>query len=233
MKYPHRESPMRRVYASGKVVWVARVTTPNGRRIKYGPDWNGGKATFARKRLAQDAIDEYYDRTYERGLRSLDTTFGGYFETWPRRRPRGKRTNETNEGRIRQLLDVKLEGRSLRDWPFHELRRRHAADLIGHMLRIQGRSRNGTVNVLRSVSAMAEDAIKDQVAEVNFVKGERVRKTDPRIQKEERPARVFTFEVMHDFCRALGSYEGLGRAFCDLGLRLAEALPLERPDLDE
>jgi hypothetical protein len=72
------------------------------------------------------------------------------------------------------------------------------------MLRVQGRARNGAVNILRSLSALAEDAISDEAAEFNFVKGVRVRATDPRVRKPPRPARVFNFDQMHAFARAAG-----------------------------
>jgi hypothetical protein len=50
------------------------------------------------------------------------------------------------------------------------------------MLRVQGRARNGAVNILRSLSALAEDAISDEAAEFNFVKSVRIRATDPRVR---------------------------------------------------
>jgi hypothetical protein len=97
---------------------------------------------------------------------------------------------------------VEIEGIPLKQWPMHELRRRHALALVDHMLRVQGRATTGVVAFLRALSAMAEDAITDEVADLNAFKGVRVRANDPRAKKR-RPIRVFS-----------------------LGMRLGEVLPL-------
>jgi integrase len=239
----HRESPMRRQLPDGRVAWLARYTRPDGTRAYWKPGWNGERATFALKRAAQRAIDEAHAYHERYGL-STPETLGDYFATWTERHPRAERTNATNRQRIERVLDVDVEGRQLQDWPLRELRRRHALVIVDHLLRVQGRARNGAVNILRSLSALAEDAISDEVADVNFVKGVRVRATDPRVRKSPRPARAFSFEQMHVFAAAgrpearrshgLSShdYEPLIRCFCDTGMRLGEVLPLRRSDLD-
>src|SRR4051812_2363317 len=99
----HHETPTRRVNPSGKVVWIARYTTPDGSRTSAG--------TFPLKRDAQAAIDDAYDRP-----QSPDT-LGAYFKTWTQRHPRSKRTNDTNEHRISRVLDVQVDGCKLRHWP--------------------------------------------------------------------------------------------------------------------
>lgn len=113
-----------------------------------------------------------------------------------------------------------------------ELRRRHALALVDHMLRVQGRATTGVVGILRSLSAMAEDAITDEVADLNPFKGVRVRANDPRAKKKRRPIRVFSFEQMHAFAKAAGRYEAMVRVFTDTGMRLGEVLPLRREDFD-
>ena len=116
-----RESPASRVNPSGKRVWVARYTGPDGRRHSAG--------TFTTKREAQDAIDRAHRAPVRRD------TVGAYFggrerdgrddgSDWTDRLPRSERTDRTNRGRIRAVLDVRIEGRALRDWPLTELRRR-------------------------------------------------------------------------------------------------------------
>jgi hypothetical protein len=62
----------------------------------------------------------------------------------------------------------------------HELRRRHTLALGEHVLTNEGRAPTGAVGLLRSLSAMAEDAITDEVCDLNPFKGIRVRATDPR-----------------------------------------------------
>jgi integrase len=79
---------------------------------------------------------------------------------------------------------------------------------------------------------MAEDAITDEVCDLNPFKGIRIRANDPRAQRKRRPIRVFSFEDMHRFAKAAGRYEALVRTFTDTGMRLGEVLPLRREDFD-
>jgi len=127
---------------------------------------------------------------------------------------------------------VEIEGIPLKDWPLHELRRRHTLALVDHMLRNEGRATTGAVGILRALSAMAEDAITDEVCDLNPFKGVRIRANDPRAKKKPRPIRVFSFEEMHRFAKAAGRYEAMVRVFTDTGLRLGEILPLRREDFD-
>jgi len=221
-----RESPTKRRNPSGEVVWVARYTGRDGKHRIAKPTWNRGKGTFTRKAEAQRAIDEAY------GFSDRPDTLGDYFETWTERHPRAERTNDTYNHRISRVADVEVEGISLRDWPMHELRRRHTLALVDHMLTNKGRATTGAVGILRSLSAMAEDAITDEVCELNPFKGIRVRANDPRAKKKRRPIRVITFDEMHRFAKAAGRYEAMVRVFTDTGMRLGEVLPLLREDFD-
>jgi integrase len=220
------ESPIRRRNPSGEIVWLARYTGRDGKRHIAKPSWNRGKGTFRRKGEAQKAIEEAY------GLSDRPDTLGAYFENWTDRHPRSERTNATNEHRISRVTDVEVEGIALKDWPLRELRRRHALALVDHMLRIQGRATTGAVGIIRSLSAMAEDAITDEVCDLNPFKGVRIRASDPRAQKKPRPIRVFTFDQMHAFAKAAGPYEAMVRVFTDTGMRLGEILPLRHEDFD-
>ncbi|MGE5282454.1 MAG: site-specific integrase [Chloroflexota bacterium] len=220
------ETPVKRRNPSGKVVWVARYTGRDGKHHIAKPAWNRGKGTFERKADAQRAIEEAY------GLSDRPDTLGEYAATWTTRHPRSERTNETNEHRIGRVLDVEVEGIPLKQWPLRELRRRHALALVDHMLRVQGRATTGVVGILRSLSAMAEDAITDEVSDLNPFKGVRIRANDPRAKKKRRPIRVFSFEQMHAFAKAAGRYEAMVRVFTDTGMRLGEVLPLSREDFD-
>ena len=227
------ERPKRRVNPDGKtVVWIARYTRPDGQRAIWKPTWNRGKGTFARQDDAQRAINEAYDWHENHHGSHAPLTLGDYFATWTQHHPRAERTNITNENRIAHMLDVKLEGKPLRDWPYGELRRRHANGLVDHMLRQEGRAVTGVRNILRSLSAMNEDAITDETAEINFVQGVKVRANDPRCTKPAKAKRIFTFEQMHAFAAKAGAYEPMIRAFSDTGMRLGEVLPLRRTDFD-
>jgi integrase len=246
----HHERPIRRTNLSGKVVWVARYTRPDGQRHIWKPAWNGGRGTFGLQRDAQRAIDEAYEFWETRPVRS--DTIGGYFATWTERHPRSERTNDTNKHRIGRVLDVELGGLRLADWVISDLRRRHATELLDHLLRVQGRSARGAKHILSALSAMCENAIDDELADLNPFRGLRIRNSDPRITKKPRPVRVFGFADMHAFAAAAGAArtgrspgrtarldswraiyaEAMVRTLSDLGLRLGELLPLQRGDLD-
>lgn len=235
-----RETPTRR--ANG--TWLARWTDRQGKR-RYG--WmkpHGIPGTYKLKREAQAAIDRCHEIDNEGAARP--DTVGAYAATWLKNHPRSKVTNKTNTYRLNAVLGVELEGSPLRDWPFDQLRRRHVNLLIGHLLG-EGRARTGVVNVLGVLSAMAENAIDDEVAVANPFKGVKVRANDPRIQRGRTPVRVFEWSQMHAFARACARGEGGSRALrewrlvyaepmirclSDLGLRAGELLALERGDLD-
>jgi integrase len=197
------ERPIPRVNPGGKKVWVARYTGADGKRRSAGTYALKGacKAPSARGDCcAQHAIDAAYEAEENPPI-STDT-LGAYAETWSTRHPRSARTNKTNDGRIRQVLDVELEGVKLRDWPYSGLRRRHANELLDVMLREQGRAASGAQNVLRALSAMTENAIDDEVTEANPFKGVTVRANDPRVRKAPKAVRVWSWEEMHALTRA-------------------------------
>jgi len=78
---------------------------------------------------------------------------------------------------------------------------------------------------------MAEDAITDEVADVNAFRGVTVRQSDPRVRKPPKRPRVFSWAEMHRFAEACGLHEAMVRLLADCGLRLGELLPLERSDV--
>lgn len=169
----------------------SQIHRPRRKHHIAKPTWNRGKGTFERKADAQRAIEEAY------GISEKPDTLGDYAATWTERHPRAERTNATYDHRISRVLDVEIEGIPLKDWPLHELRRRHTLALVDHMLRNEGRATTGAVGILRALLAMAEDAITDEVCDLNPFKGIRIRANDPRARKKPRPIRVFTFEEMH------------------------------------
>lgn len=212
------EQPIPRVNPSGQRVWVARYTGPDGKRRSAG--------TFKLKREAQEAIERAYGRPA-----SVETV-GAYFRVWPRLHPRSARTQTTNEHRVTRALGIAVEGRPLQDWSYVDLRRRHGLAVLDALLTRQGRSARGATHIVRALGVMTEDAITDEIAEVNAFKGVRVRANDPRVSKRPRVVRVFGFDEMHTFASVAGRYEPMVRTFADTGLRLGEVLPLRRADFD-
>jgi len=212
-----RQTPLKRTYPGGRIVWYARHTDGRGHRRSAG--------TFALKRDAQAAIDAALLKPAEA------QTVGAYFQRWLVKHPRSARTDATNRHRIGRLLDVGVEGLPLRDWDLRDLRRRHVLELVDHMLREQARATTGAKQILSAYSAMVEDAITDEVAEVNPFRGVKIRKADPRATKRPRAPRVFDFATMHSFAAAAGQHEALVRTPGDTGMRLGEFLALRRTDL--
>lgn len=214
-----RERPIPRVNPSGEKVWLARATDPQGIRHYRG--------TFKLKREAQDAIDAAYDEW--RAAPPARLTVGEYAEDWTERHPRSARTNYDRNSKLRQVLDIQIESRALREWRFAELHRAHARELVDHMLRQHGRAAAGASAILRVLSAMAEDAIDDRCATVNPFKGVRLRAGDPRVIKPAREARIWTMDQMHEFAAAAGSRnEPMIRMLSDCGMRVGEMLALRR-----
>jgi integrase len=214
-----RERPIARINPSGEKTWVARATDATGKRQYRG--------TFKLKRDAQDAIDAAYEEWAIRPPKR--DAVGEYAAVWTERHPRSARTNYDRESKLRQVLDVKIEGRRLRDWPFAELQRSHARDLLDHMLRRQGRAAAGASAILRVLSAMAEDAIDDHCATVNPFKGVRLRGGDPRVSKPARETHIRTLDEMHAFAAAAGlRNEPMIRMLSDCGVRVGEMLALRR-----
>jgi integrase len=207
------------VNPSGEKVWRARATDRAGRRRYLG--------AFKLKREAQDAIDAAYD-TWEKAPPTRDTV-GEYAADWTERHPRSARTNYDRNSKLTRVLDVTIDGRPLRDWPFAELERSHARELVDHMLRHQGRSAAGASAILRVLSTMAEDAIDDRCATVNPFKGVRMRTGDPRVTKAPRETHIWTLGEMHKFAGAAGSRnEPMIRMLSDCGMRVGEMLALRR-----
>lgn len=256
---PPRQTPYRRTYANGRVVWIARYRDFDGKMRYAKPRWNGGKSSFALKGDAQRAIDEALDRL--RGGVAMPERIGGYFERWLQHHPRSERTDKTNADRVSYVLDVEIDGRALRDWEFDELRRRQILALLDHMLRVEGRAAEGARGILSVLSAMAEDAIGDEAATQNAFIGIRLRRNDPRIRKPPRKIRIWSFEQMRAFAaggrpemraatprppdpRTKGRYKSKERFYPPhdyesllltpgfTGLRLGEFLALERPGYD-
>jgi integrase len=76
------------------------------------------------------------------------------------------------------------------------------------MLTVQGRAASGAQGILRTLSAMTEDAITAEVAVVNPFRGVRVRGNDPRVQKPGTEVRVFSWEQMHKLAAAAPEASG-------------------------
>lgn len=258
---PPRQTPYKRTYPSGRTSWIARYYDLDGKTRYARPRWNGGKSAIARKGDAQRAIDEALERLYGIGAELAPERIGDYYKDWLRHHPRSARTDKTNTNRVSYVLDVEIEGRPLGDWEFDELRRRQALALLDHMLRAQGRAAEGARGILRALSAMAEDAIGDDVATQNAFIGIRLRGNDPRVRKPPRKPRIWTFEQMRAFAvggrpevraktqkptdaRTRGRYETEERFYLPhdfealiltpgfTGLRLGELLALKRTRFD-
>jgi integrase len=264
----HRERPTRRKNPSGKIVWLARYTNAEGKRVSAGtyalkgPCDGGDSRSPSPTCCAQHAIDAAYGRRDDSAITLGVYVDGGYVvggevrKGWIDRYPRSERTDKSSRTRLNAVLDVVIEGRPLRDHELSTLRRKHANDLVAHMLTVQGRAAGGAQGILRTLSMLAENGIDDELTDLNFVRGVKVRKNDPRIQKSARKPRVFDFDRLREFAAAgradvraatprpkksskgktlyypAVDFEPMLLTFALTGLRLGEVLGLERGDLD-
>lgn len=239
------ETPLRRVNPSGEVRWVARWTNRDGVRASAG--------TFELRREAQAAIDAAYEADEQAALRPVDrdapATVGDFHVEWRRLYPRAARTAAGYEEKLRQVLDVPIGGRVLRDWPMRDVDRAEIRELIDVLLRVQGRSAGGATGVLRVLSALFSDARDHGTVRFNPFAGVKIKATDPRIQKAPREIQTWSWEQMHELARAAGRHrtgsvevsamdrwratyaEPMVRVLSDCGIRLGELLPLERGDV--
>ena len=151
MTVRRREQPLRRVNPSGRVVWVARFTDSRGKRHSAG--------TFPLRREAQEAILAAYEVEHQRP-RQIGTV-AAYAEHWQRMHPRAPSSARTYAHNLRAALRVEVGGKPLAEWCVDELERPEMAELLDHLLRVDGRAANGARSILRTLSAMFEDAITD------------------------------------------------------------------------
>lgn len=224
-----REAPVKYEGKRG-TRWIARYTNADGKRVSAGTFERKGpcrKPSPTGDCCAQHAIDLAYGQA-EADPRAK--TIGDFAATWTTRYPRGAATNDASNRRWRAVADVELEGRALREWPYAELRRRHGLDLVEALLTQQGRAAEGARGILRTLSAMTQDAIGEELADVNPFMGLRVRDDDPRVVKLAREPHVYSFEQMHAFAAGSPRYEAMIRTLADCGFRLGELLGLARQD---
>lgn len=215
------EKPIRRTYPSGRVAWMARWTEQQGARHKAGTfdlkgpcrnpverSWLGETWSGC---CAQHAIDAAYDREAAPRPVRMDT-LGAYAELWTKVYPRAKRTNDENKWRIGVVLAMELDELpkvALRDWPLSDVRRRHALAVQAKLLE-QRRSAAGATGILRAMSAMANDAIDDEVCDTNPWLRLGVELNDPRVTQAPRPKRIWTMEQMHAFAAAAATVRDEG-----------------------
>jgi integrase len=201
-----RESPLKRVNPSGKSRWVARYTNREGKRKSAGTFRLEGPCRAPDKAkdpqcCAQHAIDAAYERE-DAAPAVGEKTIGEYKTVWFRRYPKSPSTARSHKTRLKAALAIELEGRPLAEWPYRDLRPRHAVDLVDHMLTVEGRAAAGAKGLLNSLSVMTKDAIRDEVAELNFAADIEIRAKDPRVRKQPKKIRVFTFDQLREFAAA-------------------------------
>lgn len=237
----HNVSPIKRVHTNAKgekvVRWRARYPGPDGRYRYAKPAWNGGSATFVRKKDAQRAINEAL------GSPMTSDTVDGFLRVW-QQPGRSERTAKTNRHRMSRIVDLQIEGKRLGSWKLAELDLGHMEILVDRLFVEQGRSPQGVTNMIRALSVLFEDARKLRLCDHNPTRGVRVSSNDRRATKANRRARVWSVADLHRFTTggraevrvkldpqpvgAAFDYEAMLRVFTDCGLRLGEVLALKR-----
>lgn len=226
------EHPLRRVNPSGEVRWVARYTRADGTRASAGTYGKRGPCkTQSEGCCAAHAIWAAYAADTP-GRRPDPDLLGAYFDRWLRENPRRERTAAGYGARIRAVLDVPIEGVPLREWRLPDLRRRHVKkELVDVLLVEHGRAASGASAVISALSAMFENAMDDDLMDVNPARGVRISENDPRVQRGRRAPVLASWDEMHVLAAAAGEYEPMIRVLSDCGLRLGEMLALECRDV--
>ena len=207
---PPRQTPYKRAYADGRVVWIARYLDLDGKRRYAKPRWNGGRSTFARRatpsgRSTRRSLDL-------RGLRGAAAREGRRLLSSLARAPSPLGAHQQDLRRPDRLCPRRRD----RGPPIARVALRRAPPppcpgVLDHMLRVKGRAAEGARGMLRALSAMAEDAIGDDAATGNAFMGVRLRGSDPRIRKPPRKPR--DLELRADArVRRRRSGRGAGRA---------------------
>ncbi len=202
-------------------LWLARYTAPDGSVLQVG--------RFERKRDAQKAIAD----ATRLGLRpSAAPLVVDFFEDWLVRFPRHRRTQGTNEERIRRYILPYLphKGRI----PMDSLRRAALRNVQAQLLK-KGLSKETIDGAFSSFSAMLRDAVDDELLETNPAHGIRVRTNDPRL-KPKRAARPRRSVPPEEIAAFMAVVEPRHLAVCWApfltGGRPGELFGLSRMDLD-
>lgn len=201
--------------------WVARYPDAEGKRRSAG--------TYRRERDAAAAIKEAMDgvaKAEELAPMQRSATLDEFLPVWRVDYPRGPRTMVAYESRLRQVIDLPVDGKRLGDWNLRALRRRQVDQLYATLLS-QGRAARGAKAILSMLRALHEDAIHADLADFNPW-SVRVRAGDRRVLKRAAPRRVFSFDDLHEWASYGGKHEAMLRVGIDCGLRLGELLALER-----
>ncbi|HVV52421.1 MAG TPA: site-specific integrase [Polyangia bacterium] len=200
-----REAPIPRTNPSGKKVWVARYTNLEGKRKSAGTHPRKGPCGIDTpgpnpRCCAQHMIDAAYEA--QEPSAATGKTLGEYAETWLEDHPRIQRTADSHRTRLNAALKMPVEGRPLAAWPYRDLKRRQIDKAVDHMLRVEKRAVKGAIGIRNTLSAMTEDAILDEVAEVNFAKGFKIRANDPRVRKAPKKIAIWSFDQLKEFAHA-------------------------------
>jgi integrase len=201
-----RETPIKRSNPSGKTVYLARYTNLEGKRKSAGTHKRKGPCGIEDfgsdpDCCAQHMIDAAY-AAQETARAGAGMTLADYAEEWPERHPHPERTAESHKTRLNAALKIPVEGRPLGLWLYRDLKRKHMVDAVDHMLRKEKRAVKGAVGIRNTLSAMTEDAIVDEVAEVNFAKGFKIKANDPRARKPPKKISIWTFDQLREFASA-------------------------------
>jgi integrase len=230
---PQYRKPLKRVTTKRKpdgttyqvTRWQAKYVTPDGGKPSAG--------TFDTMREASDAIVKAMDEAWGDGEAgepaSRTATVEEYLPRWLSKRPRSDRSSVNYKSRIKQAIEVKIEGKRFGDYELRSLRHRHADELVEQFYK-QGRNSGGVSAMISALAAMTQDAVRDEFCEFNPFRGLRIQSDDPRAIKPPAARRIWKFQAEHEFAEYAPTFEGtvMLRLLSDCGLRLGELLALER-----
>ena len=202
-------------------LWLARYKAADGRILQTG--------RFKWKKDAQDAIRQ----AMERDPRDLAApSLLEFFDEWPNKFPRRKRTQDTNLHRLRRYVLPYLPRGG--DFPVHTLKRSMLRSVQGQLLE-QGLSKRSIDHAFASLSTLLNDAMQDELIDANPARGFTVRPGDPRLQpaRPTRKRRAVPPAEIHAFMGAVRPHD---RAVCWApvltGMRPGELFASRRNEID-
>lgn len=137
---------------------------------------------FKWKKDAQDAIR----KAMEQDPRDLAApSLLEFFDDWPKKFPRRKRTEDTNLHRMRRYVLPYLQRGG--DIPVHAVMRSMLRSVQAELL-AQGLSKRTIDHAFASLSTMLNDAMEEELLDANPARGFTVKPGDPRLQPV-RPTR--------------------------------------------
>ena len=200
---PPRQTPYRRTYANGRMVWIARFRDLDGKMRYAKPRWNGGKSTFALKGDAQRAIDEALDRLHGGADDPREDRRATSSAGWRTTHAPSAPTRPTPTASPACSTSRSTGGRSASGTSTSCAGARRS-QLVDHMLRVEGRAGGGARGILSVALGDGRGRDRRRGGDPNAFSGIRLRRNDPGSESRRAKIRIWSFEQMRAFAAGDG-----------------------------